>query len=760
MFVNTNVAALNAQLDLSNTQTDMTSTLQQLSSGLRINSAADDPAGLAISQQMQTEINGMNQAYQNSQTGVSFLQTADGALSQIQNLLQSMYSLATESANGTNVGVDRASLQSQMNQYTQEIDSITNQTSFNTKNLLDGVLGTVNLAVGANPSQEISFNLAAVDAVSLGVAGKAPISAALTGAGTDLGITGASILDGSSTTNPFGSYGLTANSYQVAMTSASQATANGLSLEANANYATVTVGSATASLNGSSSVLSGTGSSTTIGVQQNAITYTGQGAQTVTLTSKGTGLGYTVQVGSGTAYTAYADSNGNLRIGNTGITINTNDLTNAATSGNAVTFTVNAGQDLVAGQSTNPGTAGAILTDGIAYTGTTNQQLYLQVTSSAAALTTAGPTQTLAGGATAGTTGSMTSTAASFTGTQAEAVKLEVINTYNGSGTATTSYQASVNGGAYASVTADSNGYLNLGGGLVVNTAGITAGTAGNASSTTGSVTNTYTLNATPSAVTQVAYSTTDGGPYTTVTANASGQYVLGSTGVSLNAAAIGANTASSGTPVDTYDLALTPAQATYQLQDASTGNAIGGSTTLYGDSSTPQTVVLGDPNSGQALQATFNAGDVFSTAASSWNLASGALTTLPGIGTLNLTFATNTTASGSGGSVTQNATVQSGLSIMNYGAASTAQNSIQSALNQIASQRAQVGSLMNRLSQAGQDLQTSQLNLTSAQGTIMDANMAQEMSNLSKDQVLEQSGIAMLAQAQQIPQMLLKLLS
>jgi flagellin len=171
MFVNTNVAALNAWRNLENTQTDMTGVLQQLSSGYRINTAADDPAGLAISQQMQSQIGGLNQAYLNAQSGVSLLQTADGALGQIQNILQSMRSLASEAATGTMNSTDTQNLQTEMNQYAQEITQITNTTQFNNINLLAGGFQNQNLQVGANQGQSLAVSMNAADAATLGVAG-------------------------------------------------------------------------------------------------------------------------------------------------------------------------------------------------------------------------------------------------------------------------------------------------------------------------------------------------------------------------------------------------------------------------------------------------------------------------------------------------------------------------------------------------------------------------------------------------------------
>ena len=160
-------------LDLENTQTQMTNTLQQLSSGYRINTAANDPAGLAISQQMQSQIAGLKQAYSNAQSGVSLLQTADGALGQIQNILQSMRSLASEAATSTMNSSDTANLQTEMNQYAKEITQITNTTQFNNINLLGGAFGTANnpeqIQIGANQGQTLGITLGAADAYTLGI---------------------------------------------------------------------------------------------------------------------------------------------------------------------------------------------------------------------------------------------------------------------------------------------------------------------------------------------------------------------------------------------------------------------------------------------------------------------------------------------------------------------------------------------------------------------------------------------------------------
>jgi len=138
MVINTNIAALNTYNQMSKNEKALSTSLQKLSSGSRINGAADDPSGLAISQKMTTQINGLNTATSNAQNGISLVQTADGALSETQSILQNMSELAVQSANDTNTVQDRTNTQSEITQLQSEIDRISNTTQFNTKNLIDG----------------------------------------------------------------------------------------------------------------------------------------------------------------------------------------------------------------------------------------------------------------------------------------------------------------------------------------------------------------------------------------------------------------------------------------------------------------------------------------------------------------------------------------------------------------------------------------------------------------------------------------------
>jgi len=158
-IINTNIASLNAQRNLNTSQSELATSLQRLSSGLRINSAKDDAAGLAISERFTTQIRGLNQAVRNANDGISLSQTAEGALGELTNNLQRIRELAIQSANATNSDSDRAALDQEVQQRLAEIDRIAAQTSFNGRKLLDGTFGNAAFQVGANVGETIDLDL-------------------------------------------------------------------------------------------------------------------------------------------------------------------------------------------------------------------------------------------------------------------------------------------------------------------------------------------------------------------------------------------------------------------------------------------------------------------------------------------------------------------------------------------------------------------------------------------------------------------------
>ncbi len=156
--INTNIASLNAQRNLNRSQSALGTSLQRLSSGMRINSAKDDAAGLAISERFTAQIRGLNQAVRNSNDGISLAQTAEGALGEVTNNLQRVRELAVQSANATNSTSDRQAMQQEVAQLVEEIDRVAGQTNFNGVKLLDGSFTSQEFQVGANVGETISLS--------------------------------------------------------------------------------------------------------------------------------------------------------------------------------------------------------------------------------------------------------------------------------------------------------------------------------------------------------------------------------------------------------------------------------------------------------------------------------------------------------------------------------------------------------------------------------------------------------------------------
>lgn len=168
LYINTNVASLYAQNNLSNSQSALATSIQRLSSGLAINSSADNAAGYAIAQRMTAQIGGLNQAASNANDGISMAQTAQGALAQVSSDLQSMRTLAVQAANGTNSASDRASLQANIAQLQQDIQNVSQTTQYNGQNLLDGSLSSIQFQVGANSGQTVDASIGSTSVAVLG----------------------------------------------------------------------------------------------------------------------------------------------------------------------------------------------------------------------------------------------------------------------------------------------------------------------------------------------------------------------------------------------------------------------------------------------------------------------------------------------------------------------------------------------------------------------------------------------------------------
>jgi flagellin len=341
LVINTNVLALNAQRNLSTSQSSMATALQRLSSGLRINSAKDDAAGLAIAERFTTQIRGLNQAVRNANDGISLSQTAESALGELANNLQRIRELAVQSANSTNSASDRAALDLEVQQRISEVDRIASQTAFNGLKVLDGTFGTSQFQVGANAGETISINLSTgvrasqIGQVATGT-GVAVNGSAITGTSTGLTINGVTIQ--ASVAGPAGATkGQTAAS---AYAKAVAINASGVSgVTATANGATVTT---TAFANGSNVVHNGDAA-----------------AQTYSLNVNGQDIysGYSLAAGAGlTASTVAAQVN--LSSATTGVTASVN-------SSNHLVLTSMDGRDIIVTQgSSDTDVTSSILTGG------------------------------------------------------------------------------------------------------------------------------------------------------------------------------------------------------------------------------------------------------------------------------------------------------------------------------------------------------------------------------------------------------------
>ncbi len=169
MVVQHNLTAMNSNRQLGITTGSQAKSSEKLSSGYRINRAADDAAGLTISEKMRSQVRGLNRASTNAQDGISLIQTAEGALNEVHSILQRMNELAVQAANDPNTTADRGAIQSEVDQLTSEINRIQSTTQFNTMNLLDGTFASKNLQVGSLKGQKITISIGNMNASSIGV---------------------------------------------------------------------------------------------------------------------------------------------------------------------------------------------------------------------------------------------------------------------------------------------------------------------------------------------------------------------------------------------------------------------------------------------------------------------------------------------------------------------------------------------------------------------------------------------------------------
>jgi flagellin len=363
-FINTNTASLNSQRNLSSSQTSLTTSLQRLSSGLRINSAKDDAAGLAISERMTSQIRGNDQAARNANDGISLAQTAEGDLTQIGTNLQRIRELAVQAANGSNSASDRASLNNEASSLIAEIDRVASSSSFNGNKLLDGTFTAQSFQVGANNTSNDRISIDAISsakASSLGVGSGSSYSATKVGTGN---VTSAALTAGE----------LSINGYSVGASSTdgvsfADGAASGIAKAAAINAVSAQTG-----------VTATTGPTAAVGQAATAFTATTAGDVLVNGVDIGAISAGTNAVDRGTQ-TAAAINAKSAQTGVTASSSSTGVVSLAAADGRNITVTTNAA-----------GGAGTGLNAGTSSAGTTTTSKLTLTSSSSAGITVGGTT--------------------------------------------------------------------------------------------------------------------------------------------------------------------------------------------------------------------------------------------------------------------------------------------------------------------------------------------------------------------------------
>jgi flagellin len=296
-IINTNTISLNAQRNLSTNSASLATTIQRLSSGLRINSARDDAAGLAISERFTTQIRGLNQAARNANDGISLAQTAEGAMAEIGNNLQRIRELAVQSANATNSASDRQALNAEVQQLISEVDRVATQTQFNGLNLLDGTFTAQQFQVGANAGQTITVDsIASARSSALGQFNGVQFTNQAIGTASNTAA--AQSITIGTTTTALGSIANDARALSAALN-----TAGITGLSATANAATVTTAQAVTTTAAGTSTFTINGILISVGATTNALTNRENAVAAINAQSATTGV-VAADTGSGLRLTA------------------------------------------------------------------------------------------------------------------------------------------------------------------------------------------------------------------------------------------------------------------------------------------------------------------------------------------------------------------------------------------------------------------------------------------------------------------------
>jgi flagellin len=781
-IVNTNMNSLVAQNNLSTNQASLANAMQRLSSGLRINSAKDDAAGLAISQRMTAQINGSNQAARNANDGISLAQTAEGALSQIGTNLQRMRELAVQSANGTNSASDRAALNNEVQALSAEINRVAQSASFNGVNLLDGSFTAQKFQVGANGTANDSITVNSIASAQTSVLG-------------GVGTTYAATTTSAATTTALAAGDLTLNGQQVSASSIGagpgQSAASAYSI-ANAINSTVGTGvTATANVNtvtGSAATVYGVG---TGAIAANAFSINGinVGAVAGGITAAGQGANLAA------AINAVATQTGVTAVANA----STGALTLTAADGRDINIDINGSGSLT----TSAANKATFLTQTGLLTGNVGAQAYAAVggTSFAAAASTNAPAWTAAGGTIAANT--ITVTGVTTGGATTPTVAVGAVNLATATFAAGTGVAAAVISGAPAltvsagmtagstyNFTASGTGVVTAGAFSIVATGNATTDaqairTAFNAlgntttftgtgnvittANATGTLTFGLTLNSVRTAA-QVAAGVTSAQAAVavdaaTATANVAQLSISSSTLGTQNSGGVAYNGQQLAAAIQT---ALSTAGSTATVSADTTTGVITSATSAitFGLGGTADSAATGATNKAAAVTATGLTAGQLGTQAVGGGVANHGTLTLSGSGASGIVWGgANAAYAGLAASGTATASVTSSVSsissmdVLTAADATAALATIDGALASVNASRASLGAIQNRFTSVVSSLQNTAQNLTASVSRIQDADFAAETANLSRAQILQQAGTAMVAQANQGPQGVLALL-
>ncbi len=639
LTINTNIASLNAQKNLSKTQNALNKSIGRLSSGLRINSAKDDAAGMAISNRFTTQIRGLDQAVRNANDGISLLQTSEGAMQETTSILQRMRELAVQASNDTNSASDRASLQGEMDQLYSEIDRIAGSTKFNGISLVDGSGGALNFQIGSDSGQSISVTLKSIKTKDLNLNGYSKLGDLNSGRIGDLG-------------------GPTATGLSI----------NGFAIGEAATTATAKDGATAINLE--------TGKTGVTAAAYN--TYRGAGNVS--------GIVSGLQIGTTTGNMATIADSGSMTDLVKNINRDAAGVTATLAGDGSITLSNDTGEDIVVGGvTTNSGLTGGLLGANATYKG------YISLTDDA--------NEAIAITATPG-------------GTAAN-VNLWGFNVSTGSTNITSQAVSSSPMAA---------------GDLAINGVSVGASTGSSAGDKAAAI-NLVKLSSgvTATATTQVKY-----------TVNMANIATAVADGLSIN-----------GSQVDLSGPASTMDRVISQI------NLLGGG-------------VVASADTGGQLVLTASSGlDITITGTDAVNIMGAAATNVTH-GTISLVSDTGADVKISGNNEAvagfteqggSSEAVGSGLNVMTMQNANNAIDRIDDAIDKVSENRAELGAVQNRLDSTISNLQNASENFSAANGRLMDADFAKETADMSKQQILMQAGVAMLAQAKQLPQQVLQLL-